>query len=63
MRRLGDATAALGRYIAPQVTKRGEKLLNKSGLVKDDSAKSKMDGVIEVATSGIQGTIKMFLTE
>ncbi|XP_041358797.1 spartin-like isoform X2 [Gigantopelta aegis] len=53
--KLGEATAAMGRYLAPHVRKQGGKLLNKSGLVKTSSGKSKMDGVLEVAASGIQG--------
>ncbi|KAL8576339.1 hypothetical protein ACOMHN_048906 [Nucella lapillus] len=51
--KLGEATMALGRQIAPHVRKQGEKLMPKS--MTTEKNKSTMDGVIEVAASGIQG--------
>lgn len=51
--KLGEATMALGRQIAPHVRKQGEKLMPKS--MTTEKNKSTMDGIIEVAASGAQG--------
>ncbi|XP_076468252.1 spartin-like [Babylonia areolata] len=51
--KLGEATMALGRQIAPHIRKKGEKLLPKS--VTTEKNKSTMDGVMEVAASGLHG--------
>ena len=44
---------ALGRQVAPHIRKKGEELMPKS--MKTGNNKSKLDGVIEVAASGLQG--------
>ena len=44
---------ALASEAAPHIRKHGEKILPKS--LKTQDSKSKMDGVVEVAASGIKG--------
>lgn len=44
---------ALGRQVAPHIRKKGEKLMPKS--MKTEKGKSRMDGVLEVAASGLHG--------
>lgn len=51
--KLGDATMALGRKVAPHIRKKGEELMPKS--MKNDKNKSTMEGVIHVAACGIHG--------
>ena len=51
--RLGKATVALGSYAAPRIKEHGEKYLPKS--MTSEKGKSKMEGVTEVAASGIKG--------
>lgn len=55
--KLGQATMALAREAAPHIRQQGEKLLPQSVKRKmsSDSGKSKMDGIVEVAASGLQG--------
>lgn len=56
--KLGEATMALGRQVAPHIRKKGEELLPKS--MKTQKSKSKMDGIMEVAASGLQGNADGF---
>ena len=51
--KLGEATMALGRQVAPHIRKKGEELLPKS--MKTQKSKSTMDGIMEVAASGLHG--------
>ena len=51
--KLGEATVALGRHVAPHIRKKGEELLPKS--VKTEKNKCRMDGVLHVAASGLKG--------
>ena len=46
---------ALAREAAPHIRKQGEKILPKSMKDPSSDGKSKMDGVIEVAASGLKG--------
>ena len=47
---------ALAREAAPHIRKQGEKILPKSMKDSSSDGKSTMDGVIEVAASGLKGT-------
>ncbi|XP_076447136.1 spartin-like [Babylonia areolata] len=58
--KLGEATMALGRRVAPHLRKKGEELLPKS--VKTDENKSRLHGVMEVAASGLQGVGTVWLS-
>ena len=58
VQRLGEATMALANYAAPQIKHHGAKFLPKSG-----EGKSKMDGITEVAASGIKGSSCSRLTD
>ncbi|KAK3576396.1 hypothetical protein CHS0354_026729 [Potamilus streckersoni] len=53
--KLGEATMALAREVAPHIRKHGEKLLQPSIRQPSADGKSKIDGVIEVAVSGLKG--------
>ena len=58
MKKLGEATLALARELAPGIRKQGEKLLPEN--LKSTSSKdgrSKMDDAVEVATGGLRGTV------
>ncbi|XP_070198501.1 spartin-like isoform X2 [Littorina saxatilis] len=58
--KLGAATMALGRKVGPPLLKKGQQYLPKS--MKTEKGKSKMDGVIEVAASGLQGFGTVFMS-
>lgn len=47
---------AVAREVAPVIRKQGEKLLPKSVTESSKDGKSKVDGVVEVAASGLKGT-------
>ncbi|KAK3099321.1 hypothetical protein FSP39_002607 [Pinctada imbricata] len=55
--KLGEATKAIAKEVAPHLRKQGEKLLPKSVKQQSmsDNTQSKLDGVIEVAASGVKG--------
>lgn len=53
--KLGQGTAALGRYVAPHIRRGSEQLLPASFTQKDQSGKSKTDAVCEVAASSLKG--------
>lgn len=53
--KLGQATMALAKEAAPHIRKQGEKYLPKSLKPSDGDGKSKFDGVLEVAASGLHG--------
>ena len=59
MKTLGDATVTLGRKAAPYITTQASKLMpenvTKKMTSKDDSGRSKVDDVMEVAGAGIRG--------
>ena len=50
---------ALAREAAPHIRKQGEKILPKSMKEQSSDGKSKMDGVIEVAASGLKGRFQI----
>ncbi|XP_067663056.1 spartin-like [Haliotis asinina] len=52
--KLSDATVALGKQVAPHIRKQGEKILPQVFKPSKDG-QSKMDGVLEVAASGLKG--------
>lgn len=59
--KLGEATVSLAKQIAPHVRQHGEKLVPKSFKKEDASGKSKLDGVVKVAASGLQGFGTVFV--
>lgn len=59
--KLGQATMALAREAAPHIRKQGEKYLPKSLKEQSSDGKSTMDGVIEVAASGLKGFGTVFM--
>lgn len=60
--KLGQATMALAREAAPHIRKQGEKILPKSMKDSSSDGKSTMDGVIEVAASGLKGFGTVFMS-
>ncbi|CAC5381555.1 SPG20 [Mytilus coruscus] len=62
VKKLGEATMAVGREIAPHIKKHGEKLLPESVKGKSSDGKSKVDGVIDVAGAGLKGFSAVYLT-
>lgn len=60
--KLGQATMALAREAAPHIRKQGEKILPKSMKEPSADGKSTMDGVIEVAASGLKGFGTVFMS-
>lgn len=53
--KLGQATMALAREAAPHIKKHGQRILPQSLKQTDSDGKSKFDGVLEVAASGLHG--------
>ncbi|XP_064607726.1 spartin-like [Liolophura sinensis] len=53
--KLGQATMALGRYLAPHVKRHGQRILPRSFSQKSQDGHSKMDDFVEVAASGLHG--------
>ncbi|XP_049859597.1 protein spartin [Schistocerca gregaria] len=53
--KVGTATVALGRYLAPHVREQGTKLLTKVSGSGEEEAKARMEGVLEVAAGAVQG--------
>ncbi|XP_033742321.1 spartin-like [Pecten maximus] len=53
--KLGEATVAVAREVAPHIRKQGQKVLPKSVTQKSADGKSKVDDVIEVAATGVKG--------
>ncbi|KAL8609177.1 hypothetical protein ACOMHN_062418 [Nucella lapillus] len=51
--KLGEATVSLGRQVAPRIRKKGGELLPES--VKTEENKSRLHGVMDVASSGLRG--------
>lgn len=62
VKKLGEATMAVGREIAPHIKKHGEKLLPESVKGKSSDGKSKVDGVLDVAGAGLKGFSAVYLT-
>lgn len=60
--KLGQATMALAREAAPHIRRQGEKILPKSVKQSDGQGKSKLDSVLEVAASGIQGAGTVYMS-
>lgn len=56
--RLGQATSALGRTVAPHIRRHSENLLPASFTEKKDG-RSTLDGIAEVAVSGVQGNLSV----
>ncbi|GFR73085.1 spartin-like [Elysia marginata] len=59
--KLGEATVALAKQIAPHVRQHGEKIVPKSLKKENGSGKSTLDGVVKVAASGLQGFGTVFV--
>lgn len=53
--KVGIATMALGRYLAPHVHAKGSTLLSKTMGYGEDEAKDKMGGVLTVAAGAVEG--------
>ncbi|XP_055306088.1 protein spartin isoform X2 [Sitodiplosis mosellana] len=53
--KVGSATVALGKFLAPHVHAQGSKLLSKSMGYSTDDAKDKMSGVLTVAAGAVEG--------
>ncbi|XP_060070248.1 spartin-like [Ylistrum balloti] len=53
--KLGEATVAVAKEVAPHIRKQGQKVLPKSVTEKSPDGKSKVDDVIEVAATGFKG--------
>lgn len=53
--KVGSATMALGRYLAPHVHAKGSTLLSKTMGYGEDEAKDKMGGVLTVAAGAVEG--------
>lgn len=53
MGKLGKATMALAKQMAPHIRKGGENLLPQSA--KSVESRSKIDSIVEVAASGLKG--------
>ena len=59
--KLGEATMALGREVAPHIRKQGEKYMPASWTKKDSSGeRSRIDDVAEVAVGGLKGLLIIF---
>lgn len=53
--KLTEATVHLAQEIAPHIRKKGGEIVPKSLTKENASGKSKLDGAVEVAASGLQG--------
>ncbi|OWF51065.1 spartin-like [Mizuhopecten yessoensis] len=53
--KLGEATVAVAKEVAPHIRKQGQKILPKSVTEKSSDGKSKIDDVIDVAATGVKG--------
>lgn len=53
--KVGDATVALGHYLAPHIQKQGTKLLSSGFKMDEDAAHERMDGVLTVAAGAVEG--------
>lgn len=62
VRKVGEATLSLGRYLAPHVRKHGSVLLSKA--MQSDSAKANknIDDILEVAAGGMRGAATMYVS-
>lgn len=61
VRKIGDATMSLGRYLAPHIRKHGTNLLSKALNESPTASSSKIDDVLEVASGGLRGFATVFL--
>ena len=60
VKQLGEASMAVAREVAPHLAKQGKKLLPKAVCEqKTDGRKSTVDEVIEVAASGVKGSMNV----
>lgn len=57
---LGKATVALGKQLAPHIREQGKKILPSS--MKTSESQSKLNSVLEVAASGVQGFGTVYLS-
>lgn len=57
--KVGLATSALGRFLAPHIQKQGTRLLTNTFKMDEEAAKSKMDNVLEVTAGAVEafGTV------
>lgn len=53
--KVGSATMALGRYLAPHIQKQGTKILTKSFKMSNEEASEKISGVLTVAAGAVEG--------
>ncbi|XP_014769840.1 spartin [Octopus bimaculoides] len=58
--KLGDATMAFGRILAPHLKEQGKKILPKS-ITNSSEAASNFDAAIEIASSGIKGFSTVYI--
>ncbi|XP_044734878.1 protein spartin isoform X2 [Chrysoperla carnea] len=58
--KVGSATMALGRYLAPHIQKQGTKLLTTKFNMDEDSAHLKVDGVLNVAAGAVEGLATVY---
>ncbi|CAG5124262.1 unnamed protein product [Candidula unifasciata] len=59
--KLGEVTVAVAKQLAPHLRKHGQKILPKSVYNKNSQGKSTVDGVVEVAFSGLKGFSTVYL--
>lgn len=62
IKKLGEATMAVGKEVAPVIRKQGEKLLPESVKGKSSDGKSKVDGILDVAGAGLIGFSTVYMT-
>jgi hypothetical protein len=53
--KVGNATLALGRYLAPHVQTQGTKLITSVSGLSEAEASSRVEGALEVTSGAVQG--------
>lgn len=53
--KVGYATQALGRYLAPHIQKQGTRLLTSGFNLSEEEASSKVNGILTVAAGAVEG--------
>ncbi|KAF5299477.1 hypothetical protein FQR65_LT01058 [Abscondita terminalis] len=59
--KVGSATQALGRFLAPHIQKQGTKLLTSGFNIPEDEASSKMNNIFTVAAGAVEGFSNIYL--
>ncbi|KAG1666924.1 Spartin [Nymphon striatum] len=59
--KLGDATMALGRALAPHIEKYGSEMISKASGAKKEESKDTIDNVMTVAVGGLKGFAAVYL--